>query len=256
MERIQLSDANQHVEISLFGGHVLRWQAGDQSVLWLSELADLSGSSAIRGGVPICFPWFAEQGSPKHGFARTQRWQLQQHSQHHAVLVLRDNDTTLAIWPHKFELTLTVTLAPHRLELDLRIHNRDSHSWHCGGALHSYFNCHDARQIELPRLAERPYFDSLQQGQARQFDCNILPNPIDAIVPDLAEYQLECGQKLAISQHGSDSCVIWNPAFKHPNDVSAAQAMQFICLESAIARQQITLAPGQSHHLQQQITLC
>lgn len=257
MSTITLLNENNAVEISLYGGHVLSWRHQQRQILWLSELADLSGASAIRGGVPICFPWFAEQGSPKHGFARTQQWHLAEQSATVAVLTLSPNEHTLAIWPHRFLLTLTVTLHQNQLELALKIDNTDTKPWAFGGALHSYFSCEDARNVQIDALTGRPYVNSLAQGKEQQFDSTTLPNPIDAIVPDLeqinASIEDTSSRPLLLQHSGSDSCVIWNPADNHPSDVSPRQRYQFICFEAAIAVAPINLAPGESHLLSQLI---
>ncbi|WP_028116861.1 hypothetical protein [Ferrimonas senticii] len=253
-----LSAGDNTLRCSTFGGQLLQWHHQGRPILWLSELADLTGNSPIRGGVPISFPWFAEQFPPaaktlpKHGFARTQQWQLLKQQSHSLTLQLTDNSTTLALWPHRFALTLKIQLSGSELDLCLTIANTDDQPWQCGAALHSYFACDNAAAVEVAELTGRDYFNSLQQGRQQQFHSDCLPNPIDAIVPNLMQIKT---LGLNISHQGNDSTVIWNPAEQHPSDVSTAERQQFICLESVIALAPITLAPSQQHQLRQRIAL-
>ncbi|QIZ76854.1 hypothetical protein [Ferrimonas lipolytica] len=258
MSTITLSNRHNSVDISLYGGHVLSWHHNNQPIFWLSELADLSGETAIRGGVPICFPWFAEQGSPKHGFARTEMWQLIRHTETEALLELKHNQRTLEIWPNRFRIALTVMLSDDTLLLSLVFDNTDSKSWQFGGALHSYFSCDNARAINVASLDGLMFHNSLT-GLEQQFNGCQLPNPIDAIVPSVNKIQflpsIAASHTVTIDQDGNDSCVIWNPANNHPTDVSKKQQWQFICFESAIVNNLITLQPRQQHQLSQRISL-
>lgn len=126
---------NEHAkaEISLFGAHVLRYQRhSEPASLWLSDKAVLDGSKPIRGGIPLCWPWFGPaparvgSGKPAHGFARTSLWTLDGVSDHGdgtlVHLSLRDTDASRALWPHAFELELDV-LVGKELSLVLTTRN-------------------------------------------------------------------------------------------------------------------------------------
>ncbi|SHI16199.1 D-hexose-6-phosphate mutarotase [Ferrimonas marina] len=241
-----------------FGGQVLSWCSAGKERLWLSPLADDSGSKAIRGGVPLCFPWFGGRpGLPSHGFARTRRWQLlrleQGEQQAQAKLAFSEDDHTLALWPYRFQLTLTVTLRPGELDLALTLHNTGTESWDFTAALHTYLGM--APDTPLPELVGRHYFDKLSDGQDKEFLQPIAPNPIDAIVPGLGRID---AAGLSLHNHGSDATVVWNPGpsgAKALADVPDAAFAEFLCLESAVALQPVTLAAGAQYQLGQRLRL-
>lgn len=99
--------------VALNGAHLLSWKPeGETEVLWLSDATSFKKGAAIRGGVPVCWPWFGpseQQGLPSHGFARNQQWTLKAHNEddNGAVLTfeLQANDETRALWPHEFTCT-------------------------------------------------------------------------------------------------------------------------------------------------------
>ncbi|MFI3247194.1 MAG: D-hexose-6-phosphate mutarotase [Ferrimonas sp.] len=253
MTNITLTTPNNQLDISLYGGHILRWQHQGQEILWLSELAETnSPTGAIRGGIPICFPWFAEQNQPKHGFARTSQWQCIQKSAQCAQLHLKDCTKTRALWPYQFSLLLNVELTERQLSLTLTVTNTDAQPWSFTGALHSYFQCEDVRQLHFDELSQRRFYNSLKQGAEQRFHDGPLPHPIDAIIPNLNQLTL---LNRHICHQGSDSMVIWNPGKQHPNDVAPEAWPHFICIESAIVHHPVHLAPNAKHQLTQTIKI-
>lgn len=262
MSPLILNVADSQLTVSPFGGQALSWRTGGQERLWLSQEADITGTLPIRGGVPLCFPWFGKGATgPSHGFARTSQWQPlpPEHSASEArlTLTLQDSERTRALWPHGFRAAISHTLTANALEMALTVTNTDDHPWAYTAALHSYLAA-DATTLSLPALAGRPYLDKLENAD-RRFDegpgAALPPIPVDAIVPGLETMTLaQGGSTLRIQNHGHDATVVWNPGPDHGiADIHAGGESAFICLESAIALAPLTLAPGQSHTLSQRL---
>ena len=135
--------------IYLQGGHVTHFQPKDQEpVLWVSDASLYETGKAIRGGIPICWPWFSDHPSdgdkPAHGFVRTSLWEVlgsgETDDQETFIrLGLSDSENTFAIWPHSFTLDLKVFFGT-RLSVSLIVSNRGDRLFTYTGALHSYFN--------------------------------------------------------------------------------------------------------------------
>ncbi len=252
---ITLKSGANEITACRHGAQLLSWCYHGQEQLWLSATADLSGQSAIRGGVPLCFPWFGRlEPGPSHGFARTSSWQLVLSDAPAGVLefALTDTPQSRAIWPYRFRATLQIQCEEAGLSLTLDVENRDARPWPFTAALHSYFACRDVEQIQLPALAGIPYQDKLT-GTLRQFQPGPLPLPIDAVVPDLDRLVIE---NTVVQSEGGDAMVIWNPGAEGAAglaDMETEQWRRFLCVESAIACNPVTLAPGQRHRLCQTI---
>jgi glucose-6-phosphate 1-epimerase len=166
LDALALDVAGARVVVSLLGGQVLSWAPrGGKEWLYLSEQAVFDGSKPIRGGVPVCFPQFADQGTlPKHGFARTKGWTLaeQRTGDDFAIVVLRlvDDEATLAIWPHRFALELTVAVEDNRLDLELSVENTGEETLSFTGALHTYLRVSEVEEIALEGLYGFSYRDT------------------------------------------------------------------------------------------------
>ncbi|GAA4892684.1 D-hexose-6-phosphate mutarotase [Ferrimonas pelagia] len=255
IEVIELEHGLHQLRVSRFGAHLLSWHYQGKQQLWLSELADLSGTKPIRGGVPLCFPWFGDlQPGPSHGFARTSLWQLHEQGSDKLIFRLTESDATLALWPHRFEALLCIELEQHSLSLSLTVRNTDQHPWSFSGALHSYFAVDDVNQCQLPAIQGRYHHDKLS-GQRLQFDTARVPVPVDSVVPDLHEMTFDA---FTLRHHGADATVVWNPGLAvaaKMADVDPASSHRFLCLEAAIAMTPIRLAPGQTHELRQCIDM-
>jgi len=163
--------------LSLHGGHVLSWlPAGGVEQLYLSPRSEFTPGKAIRGGVPVCFPQFADRGPLlKHGFARTLPWELVSQEVGRddalAVLRLRDSDATRAIWPHAFELELSVRVGGRTLDIELACENTGQEgdgALQFTAALHTYLRVADLDAVSVEGLSGLRYFDSVKQAEALQ----------------------------------------------------------------------------------------
>ena len=241
-------------EISLYGGQVLSYRAiGFQDALWLSPLAEFEDGKAIRGGIPICWPWFGKApegmpaGTPSHGFARRALWRVV--STEYAAkdtmlkLELTEDDATDAAWPYAYRLNLTITLGDC-LTLELQTRNLSHEPITYSEALHTYLRVGDARNIQLLGVTDNP----LTFNDTDTHDVVYPKEDIGAIIsdPDLERI-------VAISAEDSSAVVVWHPALECGlSDVSLGGPRHFLCVEPANPHHtggQITLQPNEAHIL-------
>ncbi|WP_318511249.1 D-hexose-6-phosphate mutarotase [Photobacterium leiognathi] len=246
--------------ISLHGGHLIWFKpAGEKDIIWLSENAEFDTQKAIRGGIPVCWPWFGKAGTPSHGFARTSQWTLQEHRENeNGVIVslqLEDNEETRAIWPHKFNNVLTFEIGTE-LTVSLTSTNTDSQPWSYGGALHTYFDIADINNIEITGMGST-YLDSTQQGKACEGgDVLTFTSETDRVYTH-PEATITINDKnnernILVTNEGHNAAVIWNPWQElsiSMGDMADNSFETMVCVESTIHQPSIELAPGQSHTL-------
>ncbi len=151
---IVVSHPQVRAAVTLQGAHLIDWQpSGEKPVIWLSEKSLFSNGKEIRGGVPICWPWFGPEGEPAHGFARNQPWTLSAHDENEEnvmlTFVLESTAQTRKLWPHDFTLFARFRLGKH-CEIELEAHG----DFNATGALHSYFQVADIAGVEVSGLGE------------------------------------------------------------------------------------------------------
>ncbi|MGB2078812.1 MAG: D-hexose-6-phosphate mutarotase, partial [Vibrio sp.] len=172
MDILRLNHPLFEAAVSLHGAHLLWYKPTSQQhdVIWLSQAAEFAEDKAIRGGVPVCWPWFGKLAAPSHGFARTSLWQLVEfrHSDDKVELVLglESSEATQAIWPHQFKLRLHFQFSD-TLKIHLNIENTDKAQWLFSGALHTYFNVGDIDHVLITGMGDT-YSDNLQQNKICQ----------------------------------------------------------------------------------------
>lgn len=266
-------------EVSLYGGQVLSYRPlGHQPVLYLSKLAAYTPGSAIRGGIPICWPWFGPApadmpaGTQSHGFARRSAWCVR--TTEYAkdttaiTLALTEQLATSPAWPHPYELQLTVTVGTD-LALELQTRNTGPAPFTYSECLHAYLAVGDVAQCTLLGTQDVGYIDdmtstqwlthtdtlgfSAEQGIDRIYSRKH-PEGIYAVLRDPV-----MDRTVSIVGEDVSGCVVWHVPEGHTvADLPADANRRFICVEPANphypAFQPITLAPNQTHistlHLQ------
>ncbi len=238
--------------ISPYGAHVLSWvPAGDSERLFLSQKSEFRPGIAVRGGVPLIFPQFAGMGIlPKHGFARTQLWELARRSDESAVFWLSDSGETRQIWPHRFLLEYTVSIAGNRLEMGLSVTNIDVLPFTFSAALHTYLRVADVRSAVVGGLGGLEYINSAMGGKQEHMDSEYVSfsSEVDRIfINSPAEILLTEGvRQLAIRAEEFPDAVIWNPGPEKCAglaDMELDGYLQFVCIEAAVIRPKL-LNPG------------
>jgi glucose-6-phosphate 1-epimerase len=254
--------------VALQGAHLLAWQpTGAQPVIWLSQAAIFAPGQPVRGGVPVCWPWFgARDGLPMHGFARTRLWQVRAASTDAAGQVvlrlgLQDDADTRALWNHAFDVELVLTIGA-TLSMSLVSRNTGDQAFTLTDALHTYFCVGDIERTVVLGLDDCDYLDKVHNfARARQSGAVEFTGETDRIYVDTtADCVIEDGaaqRAIRVSKSGSSSTVVWNPwRDKVFADMAAGEYQQMLCVETCNAGpDQITLAPGQSHVLTAHISL-
>jgi len=259
---LTIDNSYARAQISLFGAHVLSYQRHDEPAsIWLSDKAVLDGSKPIRGGIPLCWPWFGPaparvgSGKPSHGFARTSLWTLDGVSDHGdgtlVHLSLRDNEATRQLWPHAFELELDV-LVGKELALVLTTRNTGKEPLVYGGALHTYLQISEPEAVSVSGLGE-PYADKLTGQNGQQQGPLTLNGPLDRVYwqPD-AQVSIQDGERQTRVVSGNhDSVVVWTPWLEGASamaDMSDDGYRTMLCVEAAIASEAgVTVAPDEEH---------
>ena len=264
---INIKTALAEAQICTYGAQVLSFKpsVADHDLLFLSPQSAYGDGKAIRGGVPICWPWFGEDpsghGRPTHGFARNQVWQVIESYQANngAVTIcfqLLPSEMSRRYWHCEFILQLSVTISD-TLKIALTTENRDVESFVISQALHTYFNIGNIEQLHLLGLDNYHYLDKtlnfdqkLQQGDVlfhTETDRIYLHSPEQLCIEDKV-----LGRRVMIESHGSQTTVVWNPWNKVVilKDMLIDAYKHFICVETAnAANNSIELAPGESHTL-------
>ena len=249
--------------IAFQGAQVLRYERKQfSSLLWLSDLNDWQAGQAIRGGIPICFPWFGRHPSqtdlPSHGFARNMDWQLQQATEnahgHHLIFVLRDNAATRLLWNHAFEAVMEIHLG-EQLVLQFRVNNNDQHPFAFSFAWHSYFQIKDITQTQLHGLEHTRFLDQLcesagyNSGDTQPISFS---SETDRIYQQASgHYQIRSALESTIDIHSvsCSSVVVWNPWSEKAaqlNDMANDAWKNMLCVECGqVDGATVQLAPAQ-----------
>lgn len=244
--------------VSLFGGQLLSWiPSGGSERLYLSPDARFDGRSALRGGIPVIFPQFAERGNgSRHGFARARVWQVDESrvSKDFATATLRlvADDATRALWPHDFALELTVVVSGNRLDLELDVENTGDAAFDFAAALHSYLRVKEVENCRLEGLRNTRYLDATAGDTVKddRLDALIVEDEVDRLYRDAPDTVVlhDSGRALGFQSHGFPDLVVWNPwehKCKALADMPDLDFRRMLCVEPAIAEKTMTLAPGE-----------
>ena len=261
--------ANQHAlaNIALQGAHIATFQPrGEEPVIWLSPQAKFAPGKSIRGGVPVCWPWFGphktESKFPGHGFARTVPWEvLETKALSDGSTFLRfglvENDTTRAQWPHASTVQLEATVGK-ALRVELVTANTGKAAFELGEALHTYFQISDVANMTIRGLENCEYLDKVKDfARFNQQGGIVIESEVDRVYVNTTAVCVieDKGLKRAIriAKQGSKSTVVWNPwteKAEKMGDFGPKLHRDMVCVESGNALENVvTLAPGETHKL-------
>ncbi len=241
---------------TLQGAHLVSWvPAGGGECVYVSERSPFEPGKAIRGGVPICFPQFADRGSlTQHGFARTQVWSFTGVSESGegtcASFMFESSRGTLALWPGAFRLELLATIGGPRLDLELRVTNTGEAAFTFTAALHTYFRVSDAAAARLEGLRGVRYLtrgESDSHVESREIVT--VTEPIDRVyfAPPSTTRLADAGRVLRIEQRGFTDTVVWNPGLERSAkmaDMPPDGFRRMLCVEAAAIEPPVELGPG------------
>jgi glucose-6-phosphate 1-epimerase len=274
--RANITTSSRTAELYLQGAHLTQWQpTGEHPVLFLSERSFFEPGKAIRGGIPIIFPWFGPRTAtpdnprtdgPSHGFARTSEWTLAfaalAGDDLHLTLTLGPSDTSRALGYDQFALVYELVLG---VELNLRVtvNNQGGKPLHFEEALHSYFAVGDSQQISIIGLSDTDYLDKTDHFKKKHQSDPLLKLTAETdrlyfntVVPvNIDDPVLR--RRITIDKAESKTTVVWNPwstlATALP-DMSPACWLTMVCIETAnVAANAVTLASGEHHTMEAHI---
>lgn len=267
LDVVRIGGPDATAEVYLHGAHVTAWApTGGPGVLWMSDASRFTPGSPIRGGVPICFPWFGahatDASAPPHGFARSRVWELLGADETPGAvavsLVLRDDETSRrSPWPHPFEAVYTVTVG-RTLTLTLEVTNRDEVEVSFEEALHTYLAVDDVRHTEVTGLEGVPFVDRLAGPAEAEASPVRFTAETDRIYlgtrAPVTVRGTASGRDVTISKNGSDATVVWNPWAQKAQamaDFGDAEWTGMVCVETCNVRDAaVHLGPGQSHTME------
>jgi glucose-6-phosphate 1-epimerase len=259
--------------VFLQGAHVAEWAPkGHSPVIWLSEKAEYKLGKALRGGIPICFPWFGAHPEhadyPAHGFARTREFSyrgasVESGGQTALEFSLASDPESKALFPYAFEARLRVIFG-EALDLEFSVTNGDERPFSFEEALHSYFHVADVRGAAIVGLQGSTYRDKVR-GMAEFTESAAelrLSGETDRVYASAATCTIvdpALGRAIRVEKSNSQTTVVWNPwatRAAQMADFGADAWPTMLCVESAnVAGAKVTLAPGNTHTLRVTVSL-
>lgn len=258
----QIEHETCSARVALHGAHVMSWRPRDEEeVLYLSPDAIFSEGKAIRGGIPICWPWFnahpTNSEMPSHGLVRGRFWELLDASENEAGVTLRF-EVKDGIWN-----ALVTVRAGEDLEVSLESRNPNEIPLVVSGALHSYLAVSDIEQVRALNLDGAEYLDTVGEPTMRKQRGDVrFSEELDRIYESRSGVLLVddlSGRTILIEKSGSPSTVVWNPWVKKAaalGDLPDEDYRKFCCIEAAIANDRAEIVPpGGSHVLMTRISV-
>ncbi len=265
---MEIANGKGKALISVYGGQVLSFQpvTEPEDLMFLSERAYYREGKAIKGGVPICWPWFGPDpegsGRPAHGFVRNRFWKVlatetTQTGATKVVLGLVDTEETRGIWPYSFELELAISVG-ETLTLELITRNTGAQAFSITQAFHTYFAVGDINQVKVLGLENTTYLDKVEGGvQKQQQGALEIAAEVDRIYTNVSEDLIiddaALGRRISIASQGSKTAVVWNPWAEisaQMADLENEAYKDFVCIETTNAADDlVTIAPGEFFQL-------
>ncbi|MCK1967689.1 D-hexose-6-phosphate mutarotase [Franconibacter sp. IITDAS19] len=244
LELIVVDHPQVRASFALQGAHLLSWKpAGEEEVLWLSNITPFKTGVALRGGVPVCWPWFgpaAQKELPSHGFARNLPWSLSAHNEDENGVVLtfelHSSDASRQYWPHDFTLYARFKVGK-TCEMELEAHG----DFETTSALHTYFNVGDISAVKVSGLGDT-YIDKVNGGEQGKLSDGVqtFPDRTDRVYLNAEACSLihDAALKRCIEvvHHHHSNVVGWNPGpalSVSMADVADEGYKSFVCVETA-----------------------
>jgi glucose-6-phosphate 1-epimerase len=259
LPKVVVTSKSSAAEIYLHGAHVTHFEKnGEPPLIFLSRESFFAPGKAIRGGVPICFPWFgAREGNVMHGFARTAEWELVEtvaapDGSVKLNFLLPENILVQAGWPAA-KVNFIVTVA-EKLTMELCVENSSAQDFIFEDCLHTYFSIGDISQISITGLKGIYYLDKTENF-ARKLETNDaikISSEMDRVYLNTTGtveiHDAKLQRKILVDKTGSNSTVVWNPWIEKAKamaDFGDDEYRQMVCVEAGnVGESKISLAPG------------
>jgi D-hexose-6-phosphate mutarotase len=266
---VEISNARATASLCLQGAHLMTWQPKGQAVpvVWLSRDAKLAAGKSIRGGAPVCWPWFgahaSESSFPGHGYARTVPWRVVESGSEpngatRLTLRLVESEKTRAQWKHACTLDLTVIVG-ETLRMEMTTENTGASDFAIGEALHTYFQIGDIGAVRVKGLEGCEYWDKVGGTALRkQVGAISFSGETDRVyINTAAECVIEddkLKRRIHVAKSGSLSTVVWTPWTEKANkmgDMGQPDGWrEMVCVESVNAMENVVkVAAGTKHTL-------
>jgi glucose-6-phosphate 1-epimerase len=262
---ITISNKYADADICLYGAHVTSFRPYNTlDVLWLSPDSFFEVGKSIRGGIPVCFPWFGlnktDPDKPQHGFARLMYWDVLETAtlptgETLVRLQLCSSEETKVFWPYDFCAELAITVGM-KLVVELKVSNNSNETFEYGCALHSYFFLSAIENIAIEGLLGTRYINQLEPGEFVQEETNLeiakaeTRHYLDTESACIVEDSI-FNRRIRIEKSGSKVTTVWNPweeTCAKIEDLPDEAYQVFVCIETVNAfNDTIFLAPGESH---------
>jgi glucose-6-phosphate 1-epimerase len=258
-----VSGTYAEADIYLYGAHVTSYRPLRQAdVLWLSPESFFETGKPIRGGIPLCFPWFglhADADKPQHGFARLQYWDViatrSLRDGVEIVLQLEASTDTKKLWPYDFRATMCIRIG-RVLTVTLTVTNTSDSPFEYGCALHSYFSVSSVDGVSIEGLHNTPYHDQLTAADGLQTEEQLVVK--EAITRHYYNTAAPItirdpyfNRDILIDKQGSNCTTVWNPGAETCAKIADLPDLaynSFVCVETVNSfNDMIRLAPGESH---------
>ncbi len=244
-------------EVHPHGAHVTSWRPapGGDERLFLSARSRFGHGAAIRGGIPVIFPQFSQEGPlPRHGFARTMEWTHAGTSRlgrnECATFVLASSEVTRAIWPAEFRATLSVRVGGNALTTSLTVENHGGPAFTFHAALHTYLRVADVAQTELVGLRGTRYRESTNPSNLIVDSAERLriTGEIDRVYVNAGDHLVlrEPHRQLVIESANFPDVVVWNPGAARAaalDDMEPGGERHMLCVEAAAVQVPVTMPP-------------
>lgn len=245
--------------IALQGAHLMSFKpAGQDEIFWISPKTLLEPGKPIRGGIPLCLPWFGPgpDGKSMHGFARTMEWTLAsanrlKSGETHLVLELAGDASTCDLWPHAFAFRMDVIVG-ETLKLGISVENRSPVPAPLAFAFHTYFAVPDVAKIAVSGLEGTTYIDKMDNFTRKAQQGKVGIDAVtDRIYLDVPAQQTVTSSAGTVRIESDAQCaVVWNAWSNDKNipDLGEGNHVGYVCVERGdVADSAVTLAPGASY---------
>ena len=261
---IHVQNQSASALISIYGGQILSFKPVDEKadMLFLSKKSLYGDGKAIRGGIPVCWPWFGPDPKglqrPNHGFVRNHLWEV-------TGTMTTETETKISLqfteslkhektWKQPFTLTLQFSIAK-TLVIKLVTENTGGKPFSITQAFHTYFRIGDINQIQVLGLEGCIYFDKLDQGKEKmQTGVVTITDEIDRIYEDIDNHLVlndpANNRRIEIASENCRTGVVWNPWQKAMVDLDERDYQHFVCVETGnIAFDLVQIPPGGENSL-------
>lgn len=269
---VRIETAAASGEIYLHGAHITSWRpAGAADVIFLSSRANWGEHDAIRGGIPVCAPWFRNKSdapkAPKHGLVRTKSWDLEaveSASEGVRVTMVTTNDPAgRQWWPYDFTLRLRATFG-ESLHVELDYINQASETVTVAEALHTYLAVGDVRHVSISGLDAARYLDNVDHNREKrqQGEFHFLNETDNAFLDTTSHLVVtDCSlqRRIHVAKSGSHSTVVWNPSVEGASgisDLGDGEWARFACVEACnVLTCAVKVDSGATHTLATTLTV-